>query len=120
MERARKRPDVDAIEAVVLGLTASADDPISGGRHKVFGSVPLGVLPQTSTIASQLPKAVGLALCLARAGKLGVAPRIGSLALPSDAIVLTSLGDASINHASATAASTPRAGSRSRSCRCRC
>jgi 2-oxoisovalerate dehydrogenase E1 component len=104
VERARKRPEVDAIEAVVLGLTASADDPISGGRHKVFGSVPLGVLPQTSTIASQLPKAVGLALCLPRAGKLGVAPRIGSLPLPDDAIVVTSLGDASINHASATAA----------------
>jgi 2-oxoisovalerate dehydrogenase E1 component len=104
LERARKRPDVDAIDAVLLGLTASAEDPISGGRHKVFGSMPLGVLPQTSTIASQLPKAVGLALCLERATRLGIEPHIGALALPKDAIVVTSLGDASINHASATAA----------------
>ena len=104
VERARKRPEFDAIEAVVLGLTASADDPISGGRHKVFGSTALGVLPQTSTIASQLPKAVGLALCLERATRLGVAAHVGALALAKDAIVVTSLGDASINHASATAA----------------
>src|SRR6185295_6722515 len=104
LEKARQREGHDGVLDLLLSLAASADDPISGGRHKVFGSVPLGVLPQTSTIASQLPKAVGLALCLPRAGKLGVAPRIGSLALPEDAIVVTSLGDASINHASATAA----------------
>jgi 2-oxoisovalerate dehydrogenase E1 component len=104
VERARKRPDVDALDCVTLGLTASSEDPISGGRHKVFGSIPLGVLPQTSTIASQLPKAVGLALSLERARKLGRTPRIGELAIPDDAIVITSLGDASINHASATVA----------------
>jgi hypothetical protein len=44
----------------VLSQAASAEDPIAGGRHKVWGSVPLWVLPQTSTIASQLPKAVEL------------------------------------------------------------
>lgn len=104
VERARKRPEVDAIDGVVLGLTASREDPISGGRHKVFGSMPLCVLPQTSTIASQLPKAVGLALSLERARRLGRVPRIGEVELPADAIVVTSLGDASINHASATVA----------------
>lgn len=95
---------IDAIDAVTLGLTASADDPISGGRHKVFGSVPLCVLPQTSTIASQLPKALGLAFCLERARRLGHTPRIGELPLPKDALVVTSLGDASLNHASAAVA----------------
>ncbi len=104
VERARARPEVDPIDAVTLGLTASAEDPISGGRHKVFGSVPLGVLPQTSTIASQLPKAVGVALSLTRARKLGRPPVFGELAIPHDALVVTSLGDASLNHASATAA----------------
>jgi 2-oxoisovalerate dehydrogenase E1 component len=104
VERARKRPHVDAVDCVTLGLTASSEDPISGGRHKVFGSMALGVLPQTSTIASQLPKAVGLALSLERARRLGRTPRVGDLDIPAGAIVLTSLGDASINHASATVA----------------
>jgi 2-oxoisovalerate dehydrogenase E1 component len=107
LERARKRSlaDIDqAIDAITLGLTASRDEPISGGRHKVFGSMPLCVLPQTSTIASQLPKAVGLAFSIERAHRLGLAPRIGQVLLPADAIVVTSLGDASINHASATVA----------------
>jgi 2-oxoisovalerate dehydrogenase E1 component len=104
IERARQRPDIDAIDAVTLGLCASREDPISGGRHKVFGSIPLGVLPQTSTIASQLPKAVGLALCIERAYRLGHPPRIAALDIPRDAIVVTSLGDASLNHASAAVA----------------
>src|SRR5262245_45163607 len=101
VERARKLPELDAIDCVTLGLTASSEDPISGGRHKVFGSMALGVLPQTSTIASQLPKAVGVALSLERARRLGRTPRLAALAIPEHAIVITSLGDASINHASA-------------------
>lgn len=103
-ERARLADEVDAIEAVVLGLTASSEDPIAGGRHKVFGSMPLCVLPQTSTIGSQLPKAVGMALCLERARRCDLVPRLGEQELPADAIVLTSLGDASLNHASSVAA----------------
>jgi 2-oxoisovalerate dehydrogenase E1 component len=81
VERARKRVQIDAVDCITLGLTASSEDPISGGRHKVFGSMALGVLPQTSTIASQLPKAVGLALSLERARRLGHPPRIGELAI---------------------------------------
>jgi 2-oxoisovalerate dehydrogenase E1 component len=46
-------------------------DPASGGRHKVWGSKPLWVLPQTSTIASHLPKAVGTALAIARGSSAG-------------------------------------------------
>ena len=104
VERARKAPEVDPVEAVVLGLTASRDDPIAGGRHKVFGSVELDIPPQTSTVASHLPKAVGTALCIDRAHKMGVAPHLPRGPVPKDALVVCSLGDASLNHASATTA----------------
>ena len=52
VERARQVPGQTPIFDILLSLTASSDDPISGGRHKVFGSVPLRIYPQTSTIAS--------------------------------------------------------------------
>jgi len=39
--------------------TAAADEPIAGGRHKVFGRHDLAIIPQTSTIASHLPRALG-------------------------------------------------------------
>ena len=41
-------------------------EPIAGGRHKVFGSADLNIIPTTSTVASHLPRAVGLAFSLAR------------------------------------------------------
>ena len=78
---------------MLLGLTASAADPISGGRHKVFGHPALHVVPQTSTIGSHLPRAVGLAYALDNLADL--APR---RRWPEDAIVVCSLGDASVNH----------------------
>src|SRR5712692_8260339 len=56
LERARHVPGSDPVMDLLLSLTASSEDPISGGRHKVFGSVSLGIPPQTSTIASHLPK----------------------------------------------------------------
>ena len=87
------------IADVLLGMTASANEPISGGRHKVFGNKDLNVIPQTSTIASHLPRAVGLAFALARAGRLGVA-----LPWPADSIVVASFGDASVNHSTAAGA----------------
>ncbi|MGO0576444.1 dehydrogenase E1 component subunit alpha/beta [Ornithinimicrobium panacihumi] len=89
----------DAARDILLSLMASADDPISGGRHKVFGSVPLSVIPQTSTIASHLPRAVGLAFALERARRLEV-----ERVWPDDAVVVTSLGDASLNHSTAQGA----------------
>ncbi|MEM7244881.1 MAG: thiamine pyrophosphate-dependent enzyme [Acidobacteriota bacterium] len=99
LERARQVPGQTPTLDVLLGLAASRDDPISGGRHKVWGSLALNVPPQTSTIASHLPKAVGLALGIERAAHLGVpSPH------PRDAIVLCSFGDASLNHATAQAA----------------
>lgn len=98
-ERSRKLPDVDMIYDTVLSQVASSEDPIAGGRHKVWGSVPLWVLPQTSTIASHLPKAVGTALAIVRARRLGT-----GLPIPDDSIVICSFGDASCNHSTALGA----------------
>ena len=98
-ERARKVPGVDFVKDTMLGFAASSEDPIAGGRHKVWGSVPMWVPPQTSTIASHLPKAVGTALSLHRAKRLGVLNE-----LPADSIVVCSFGDATTNHAVAQTA----------------
>ena len=84
----------------MLSFCASAEDPISGGRHKVLGSPRLHVPPQTSTIASHLPKALGFAMALQRLERQGIQPPSG---VPFDAIVYCSFGDASINHATAQA-----------------
>src|ERR1700729_444204 len=92
-------PPRDGVSDVLLGLVAAAAEPISGGRHKVFGHRQLNVIPQTSTIASHLPRALGLAFALARAAKLGIPAR-----WPQDAIVVCSFGDASANHSTATGA----------------
>ncbi len=89
----------DPVMDSALSFAASQDDPASGGRHKVWGSKPLWVLPQTSTIASHLPKALGTAIAIAHA------PRIGhALPVPDDSIVVCSFGDASSNHATAQTA----------------
>ena len=89
----------DGIAAILLGMFASTEDVASGGRHKVFGDASLAVIPQTSTIASQLPRALGVALATGRAKRLGVACR-----WPADAVTVCSFGDASINHSTAAGA----------------
>jgi 2-oxoisovalerate dehydrogenase E1 component len=96
--RARKLAGATPVWDTLLSLCASSVDPITGGRHKVWGSRALWVPPQTSTIASHLPKASGLASSLARARRLGLPTGIAA-----DAIVCCSFGDASANHASALA-----------------
>src|SRR5262245_11231701 len=96
--RARKKPGVDVIFDTLLSFCASADDPISQGRHKVWGSRPLWIPPQTSTIASHVPKASGMAFALRTARRIGQAQD-----LRDDSIVLASFGDASANHATALA-----------------
>ncbi len=98
-ERFRKLPGMDPIMDSALSFAASKEDPISGGRHKVWGSKPLWVLPQTSTIASHLPKALGTAIAVEQAKRIGHASPI-----PDDSIVICSFGDASSNHASAQTA----------------
>ncbi|MGN9842394.1 dehydrogenase E1 component subunit alpha/beta [Nonomuraea sp. H19] len=92
----RDRLPEQGIRDVLMGLTAAAEEPIAGGRHKVFGHPELAVIPQTSTIASHLPRAVGVAFAIERAKALGTSPPWGA-----DAITVCSFGDASINHASA-------------------
>jgi len=96
MARARRVGGETPVFDTLLSLTASSDDPISHGRHKVWGSKRLWVPPQTSTIASHLPKAVGAAFAMSRARRMGV-----ELPLPTDAIVTCSFGDASASHATA-------------------
>ena len=93
------RAGVEGMRDVLLGVVAAATEPIAGGRHKVFGRKELAVIPTTSTIASHLPRAVGMALAIDRAKRLGVTGT-----WQSDAIVLCSFGDASVNHATAQAA----------------
>ncbi|HET7326141.1 MAG TPA: transketolase C-terminal domain-containing protein [Nocardioidaceae bacterium] len=99
VERARQLPGQNPLRDILLGVVASADDPISGGRHKVIGNADLAVIPQTSTIASHLPRAVGLAFSIGRAAKLGL-----DCDWPLDSVVVCSFGDASANHSTATGA----------------
>src|SRR5262249_16827141 len=42
IERSRQRPEHDLVQEITLSLVASAEEPTSGGRHKVFGSRALG------------------------------------------------------------------------------
>jgi 2-oxoisovalerate dehydrogenase E1 component len=98
VSRSRKLPGVDPVFDTLLSFCASADDPISQGRHKVWGSRAMWVPPQTSTIASHLPKAAGMAYALRTARRIGQARD-----LSDDSIVLCSFGDASANHATALA-----------------
>ncbi len=98
-ERFRKLPGMDPVMDSALSFAASKDDPASGGRHKVWGSKPLWVLPQTSTIASHLPKALGTAVAIDHARRIG-----HTLPIPDDSIAICSFGDASSNHATAQTA----------------
>ena len=93
------RAGLPGISDILAGVVAATSEPISGGRHKVFGRHDLAIIPQTSTIASHLPRAVGVAFAIDRAAKLRVASP-----WPSDAITLCSFGDASANHSVATGA----------------
>lgn len=99
VQRARQAAAVNPLWDMLLSFTASSEDPISGGRHKVLGSKALFVPPQTSTIASHLPKALGAAVGIALARRLKH-PGI----LPADGAVLCAFGDASANHSTALGA----------------
>jgi len=100
IHRAGKLPGQTPAWDMLLSFAASAEDPISGGRHKVIGSKPLFIPPQTSTIASHLPKAVGAAFGIGVARML----KLEDTPLPRDSIVLASFGDASANHSTAQGA----------------
>jgi 2-oxoisovalerate dehydrogenase E1 component len=99
LARGAQVPGSTALRDVLLGLVSSVNEPIAGGRHKVFGRHELAVIPQTSTIASHLPRAVGVAFAIDRARKLGVASEWAR-----GSIAVTSFGDASANHSTAVGA----------------
>lgn len=100
IERSKQVPGTTPIYDMALSFMASSEDPISGGRHKVLGSKVLNIPPQTSTIASHLPKAVGASFSIDRAKDLDLAER----ELKGGSIILCSFGDASVNHATALSA----------------
>lgn len=98
--RAGQVPGQSITWDMLLSFACSSEDPISGGRHKVLGSRALMIPPQTSTIASHLPKAVGAAYGLGLARRRPPEHR----ALPHDGIAMASFGDASANHSTAQGA----------------
>ena len=98
--RADQVPGQSMTWDMLLSFASSSEDPISGGRHKVLGSAALNIPPQTSTIASHLPKAVGAAHSIGLARRHPPEHR----ALADDAIVMCSFGDASANHSTAQGA----------------
>ncbi|TNE40505.1 MAG: MFS transporter, partial [Alphaproteobacteria bacterium] len=99
IERSKQVPGGTPLWDMLLSFAASAEDPISGGRHKVLGSKALFVPPQTSTIASHVPKAMGAAYSI---GLARLCHR--EAVMPRDAVVLCSFGDASVNHSTAQGA----------------
>ncbi|WP_293268952.1 thiamine pyrophosphate-dependent enzyme [Neptunomonas sp.] len=99
IQRSKQLPGETILQDMLLSFAASADDPVSGGRHKVLGSKRLYIPPQTSTIASHLPKAVGAAYSIPLAKRMKL-----DAELPYDGVVLCSFGDASANHSTAQGA----------------
>lgn len=99
IQRSKHIEGSTSIYDIFLSLVASSEDPIAGGRHKVWGSFPLNVPPQTSTIASHLPKAVGAALSIGRAKDLKV-----DSVMADHSVIICSFGDASVNHSTALGA----------------
>lgn len=93
IQRSKQVPGQTPIYDMLLSFSASKDDPISGGRHKVLGSKALSIPPQTSTIASHLPKAMGAAFSIDLAKRLSM-----DAEMPNDSIVVCNFGDASSNH----------------------
>ena len=100
IQRAEQVPGQTITWDMLLSFACSSEDPISGGRHKVLGSKALTIPPQTSTIASHLPKAVGAAYSIGLAKRQPPEHK----QLPDDAIVMCSFGDASANHSTAQGA----------------
>ena len=99
VQRSKQLPGQTPVYDMLLSFAASKLDPISGGRHKVLGSKALNIPPQTSTIASHLPKAMGTAFSIGLARRLHMETE-----LADDSVVICSFGDASANHSTAQGA----------------
>jgi 2-oxoisovalerate dehydrogenase E1 component len=100
IQRKKQAGGLTPLYDMALSFAASAEDPISGGRHKVLGCAQTFVPPQTSTIASHLPKAVGAAHSIGMTQRL----KLVDAELPHDAVILCSFGDASANHSTSQGA----------------
>jgi len=98
--RSAQVPGVTPTWDMLLSFATATDDPLSGGRHKVLGSKAMNIPPQTSTIASHLPKAVGAAYSVGLAKRQPPEHKV----LEDDGIVMCSFGDASSNHSTAQGA----------------
>ncbi len=98
--RAAQIPGQNPTWDMLLSFACAADDPVSGGRHKVLGGLNLMIPPQTSTIASHLPKSLGAAYSIGAARRL----RPEHARLADDGLVICSFGDASLNHSTAQGA----------------
>ena len=98
--RSGQVPGVTPVRDMLCGFATVVDDPISGGRHKVLGSKVLMIPPQTSTIASHLPKAVGAAYSIGLARRHPPEHKV----LADDSLIMCSFGDASVNHSTAQGA----------------
>ncbi|MGI9388814.1 MAG: thiamine pyrophosphate-dependent enzyme [Boseongicola sp.] len=98
--RSSQIPGITPAWDMLLSFATSADDPISGGRHKILGSRSLLIPPQTSTIASHLPKAVGAAYSIGLAARHPPEHKC----LKDDSLVMCAFGDASSNHSTAQGA----------------
>jgi len=97
IQRSKQVPGQTPIYDMLLSFAASKDDPTSGGRHKVLGSKALNIPPQTSTIASHLPKAMGAAFSVPLAKRLALSDEL-SKNMPEDSLIVCNFGDASSNH----------------------
>ncbi len=97
MQAPRDLVRCDVVGDVLRGVLAKATEPIASGRHKVFGNRSLSIIPQTSTIASHLPRAVGLAI------SFELAPPAPTT-WPGDSVVVASIGDGSLDHSTAQGA----------------
>ena len=86
IERGKQVAGETTLYDMLLSFAASSEDPISGGRHKVLGSKSLFIPPQTSTIASHLPKAVGAAFSVPLTKRIDIAGEV-----PDDSIVFVIL-----------------------------
>ncbi|MEM7280723.1 MAG: thiamine pyrophosphate-dependent enzyme [Pseudomonadota bacterium] len=98
--RANQVPGQTMAWDMLLSFACSSEDPTSGGRHKVLGSRTLMIPPQTSTIASHLPKSVGMAFAIGACRHRKPEHQL----VFDDAVAFCSFGDASLNHSTAQGA----------------
>lgn len=78
------------------GFACSTLDPVTGGRHCSIGGHPQREFLVTSTLASQVPPAVGRALAIPLSQRL-LKPE--NAQFRADAVSVVSVGDGSINNA---------------------